>query len=247
MFVAQLLPPYNVTAPLAVASSLPDGRAAVIPVDPKAFADELERLGETAGWNALFAAAGPDLQALLGLVGGGLDRPEAETTPAGLLCDRCDGALPFGQLLSDSAVDLVCGGFKTEELRSLAAPWPLHIGAGPKAPTSALWAAFALAAVAAGVPTRGVLSLVATRCNVRDRQTASLVCDAEGHARYWSRKPLSTARTGRPCSISRSASRRNAGAASGSSHGRGNRRPLGRETPRPSSVSWPGCHRLVRS
>jgi phytoene dehydrogenase-like protein len=48
-----------VTAPLATASSLPDGRAAVAPVDPEAFAVELERLGETAGWNALFTPAGP--------------------------------------------------------------------------------------------------------------------------------------------------------------------------------------------
>jgi phytoene dehydrogenase-like protein len=48
-----------ITAPLAMASSLPDGRAAVAPVDPEAFVEELERLGETAGWNALFAAVGP--------------------------------------------------------------------------------------------------------------------------------------------------------------------------------------------
>src|SRR5215472_14303652 len=143
-----------VTAPLAMASSLPDGNAAVIPVDPKAFADELERLGETAGWNALFAAAGPNLQALLGLVHGGLDGPEAETTLAGLLRHNRDGALPFGQLLAGSAADLVWRYFRTEELRSLAAPWPLHIGAGPEAPASAVWAAFALAALAAGVPPR---------------------------------------------------------------------------------------------
>src|SRR5215472_8720495 len=142
-----------VNAPLAMASSLPDGNAAVIPVDPKAFADELERLGETAGWNALFAAAGPNLQALLGLVHGGLDGPEAETTLAGLLRHNRDGALPFGQLLAGSAADLVWRYFRTEELRSLAAPWPLHIGAGPEAPASAVWAAFALAALAAGVPT----------------------------------------------------------------------------------------------
>jgi phytoene dehydrogenase-like protein len=142
-----------VTAPLATASSLPDGSAAVAPVDPEAFADELERLGETAGWNALFAAAGPHLQALLGLLGDGLDGPEAEATLASLLRDGRDGALPFGQLLAGSAVDLVRSHFNTEELRSLAAPWPLHLGAGPEAPASALWAVLALAALAAGVPT----------------------------------------------------------------------------------------------
>lgn len=142
-----------VTAPLAIGSSLPDGRAAVAPVDPEAFADELERLGETAAWSALFASAGPHLQTLLGLVGDGLDGPKAEATLASLLRDSRDGALPFGQLLAGSAVDLVRSHFKSEELRSLAAPWTLHVGAGPEAPASALWAAFALAALGAGVPT----------------------------------------------------------------------------------------------
>jgi phytoene dehydrogenase-like protein len=142
-----------VTAPLATASSLPDGRTAVAPVDPEAFAAELERLGETAGWNALFTGAGPHLQALLGLLGAGLDGPEAEAALAGLLRDGRDGALPFGRLLSGSAADLVRSHFETEELRMLAAPWPLHIGAGPEAPGSALWAAFALAALAVGNPT----------------------------------------------------------------------------------------------
>jgi phytoene dehydrogenase-like protein len=142
-----------VTAPLASASSLPDGRAAVAPVDPEAFAAELERLGETVGWNALFAGAGPHLQALMGLLGAGLDGPEAQPTLAALLRDSRDGALPFGQLVAGSAADLVRGYFNTEELRTLAAPWPLHLGAGPEDPASALWAAFALAAMAAGNPT----------------------------------------------------------------------------------------------
>jgi phytoene dehydrogenase-like protein len=142
-----------VTAPLATASSLPDGRTAVAPVDPQAFAAELERLGETAGWSALFAAAGPQLQTLLGLLGGGLDGREAEATLAGLLRDGRDGPLPFSQLLAGSALDLVHRHFVTEELRSLAAPWPLHLGAGPEDPASALWAAFALAALAGGNPT----------------------------------------------------------------------------------------------
>jgi phytoene dehydrogenase-like protein len=96
---------------------------------------------------------GPHLQALLSLLGGGLDGPRAKATLAGLLRDSRDTALPFGQLLAGSAVDLVRGHFHSEELRSLAAPWPLYVGAGPEAPASALWAAFALAALGAGVPT----------------------------------------------------------------------------------------------
>lgn len=142
-----------VTAPLASGSSLPDGRAAVAPVDPEAFAAELERLGETGAWTSLFAGAGPHLQALMGLLGAGLDGPEAEAELARLLHDGRAESLPFGQLLAGSAVDLVRSYFGTEELRSLAAPWPLHLGAGPEDTASALWAAFALAALAAGSPT----------------------------------------------------------------------------------------------
>jgi phytoene dehydrogenase-like protein len=142
-----------VTAPLATASSLPEGRTAVVPVDPEAFAAELERLGETAGWTGLMAGAGPHLQPLLGLLGAGLDSPEAEKTLAGLLRDGRNGALPFGALLAGTAVDLANRFFATEELRSLAVPWPLHVGAGPQHPASALWAVFSLVALAGGNPT----------------------------------------------------------------------------------------------
>src|SRR5262245_53430830 len=64
-----------VTAPLGAGSSLIDGRTAIAPVDPEALSAELERLGEAAGWDGLFAAAGPYLPPLLGLLGGGLDDP----------------------------------------------------------------------------------------------------------------------------------------------------------------------------
>jgi phytoene dehydrogenase-like protein len=49
-------------------------------------------------------------------------------------------------------VDLVRRYFVTEELRMVAAPWPLHLGAGPEDPSSALWAVFALGAMAGGNP-----------------------------------------------------------------------------------------------
>ena len=142
-----------VTAPLATGSSLPDGRTAIVPVDPEAFATELERLGEGAGWNGLLSAAGPHLEPLMGLLGGGLDGPDAEATLVGLLREGRDSALPFGRLLAGSALELVREYFATEELRSLSAPWPLHLGAGPEDPASALWAIFALASLVAGNPT----------------------------------------------------------------------------------------------
>jgi phytoene dehydrogenase-like protein len=142
-----------VTAPPATASSLPDGRAAIAPVDQKAFAAELDRLGEKAGWDALFGAVGASLRTLAGLASDGLDGGDAQATLAGLLRDGRDGALPFGQLLAGTAADLVRGRFRTEELRFLGAPWPLHFGIGPEDPSGALWVVFALAALAAGVPT----------------------------------------------------------------------------------------------
>jgi phytoene dehydrogenase-like protein len=142
-----------VTGPVATGSSLPEGRTAIVPVDPEALASELERLGETAGWDELFAAVGDHLRALLGLVGEGLDSAQAQARLGGLLRAGRDGAVPFSQLLAGSAIDLVRTHFTTEELRSVAVPWPLHFGIGPEDPSGALWVPFALSALAAGAPT----------------------------------------------------------------------------------------------
>jgi phytoene dehydrogenase-like protein len=142
-----------VTAPLATGSSLPDGRAAIVPVDQAALGQELRRLGEADAWNELFAAVGPYLQPLFGLLGAGLDGADARAELAALIADSRQSAIPFGRLLATSAADFVTDRFATEELRSVAAPWPLHFGAGPKDPAGALWAVFALAALAAGSPT----------------------------------------------------------------------------------------------
>jgi phytoene dehydrogenase-like protein len=142
-----------VTAPLSTAASLPDGRTAVAPIDSDAFAAELERLGETAGWATLFAAAGPALPALPPLLSEGLKDPDAQASYAALLRDGRDGPLPFSQLLARSAVAVVREYFHTEELQSLAAPWPLHLGAGPEDPASALWVLIALATLPYGNPT----------------------------------------------------------------------------------------------
>ena len=70
-----------------------------------------------------------------------------------LLRDGRDGALPFSRLLAGSAINLVRGAVQTEELRSLAAPWPLHLRAGPENPASALWAMIPLATLPFGNPT----------------------------------------------------------------------------------------------
>jgi phytoene dehydrogenase-like protein len=141
-----------VTAPLATGSSLPGGRSALFPVDPLALALELDRIGETAAWGALLGAAGPHLPALMELLGDGLDGPKAPAALAELLAGSRDDILPFGQLLTGTAADLVRQHFATEELRMLAAPWTLHLGLGPEDPSGALWTVFALGAMARGNP-----------------------------------------------------------------------------------------------
>ncbi|HUB40076.1 MAG TPA: NAD(P)/FAD-dependent oxidoreductase [Streptosporangiaceae bacterium] len=142
-----------VTGPLTVGSSLPDGRTAVCPADQHEFAAELSRLGESYGWNALFEHVSPYLSSLFGLLGAGLDSAAARASLAAVVRDSQQSALPFSQLLTTGAAELVRRYFGTEELRFLAAPWPLHFGASPDDPPSAFLAVFALAAfAAAGAP-----------------------------------------------------------------------------------------------
>ncbi|MFD3525405.1 phytoene desaturase family protein [Streptomyces sp. NPDC058653] len=170
-----------VTAPLATGSSLPGGRTAVAPVDRRAFTEELERLGETAGWNRLFEAVGPRLAQLAELLGSGLDGEEAEATLTALVDGSRRDPLPFGQFLSGTAVELVNEYFRTEELRSLAAPWPLHLGAGPGDPGSALWSSFALMTLAAGnpAPVGGSGRLTDALVGLVTERGGRIVCDTD--------------------------------------------------------------------
>ncbi|MYS24241.1 Phytoene dehydrogenase-related protein [Streptomyces sp. DvalAA-14] len=142
-----------VVGPLSIGASLPDGRSGVVPVDPVSFAEELDRLGEATAWNSLFTTLDPYLEPLFGLLGSGLDSPEAEARLASLLLDSRSMALPFGQLLSGTAMDLVTGCFRSEELRLTAAPWPLHLGVGPEDAPGALWTVLSLAVLSGGNPT----------------------------------------------------------------------------------------------
>jgi phytoene dehydrogenase-like protein len=125
----------------------------VLPVDKGELGAELDRLGEGASWGGLFNAVGSQLPALIELVSGSLDNPKARATLSRLLADSHDTALPFGQLLSGSAADLVRRYFTTEELRYLAAPWTLHFGLGPEDPAGALWTILALGILGGGAPT----------------------------------------------------------------------------------------------
>jgi phytoene dehydrogenase-like protein len=170
-----------VAGPLASGASLPGGRAAVLPVDPQALAAELDRLGESAAWDALFAAVGPQFPALLDLLGDGLDRPEAQAALARLLAGTRDSAVPFGRLLSGTAADLVRGRFVTEEFRMLAAPWPMHRGIGPEDPSGALWTVFALAAMPAGshTPVGGSGRLADALSGLVTERGGDVLCDTD--------------------------------------------------------------------
>lgn len=141
-----------VTAPIGAGASLPDGRSAVIPVRQDALAAELDRLGERSGWQTLFAATGGDLQSFFALLGAGLDDAGARESVRELTAGGSDHPYPFTQLMSRSGFELAREFFATEELRSLVAPWPLHLGASPAAPGSALLTAFSMAVLAGGNP-----------------------------------------------------------------------------------------------
>lgn len=170
-----------VTAPIAAGSSVSGERTAIVPIDPEALAAEVGRLGELIGWNALLEAAAPHIQALLVLLGAGLDGAEAQARLASLLRDGREAALPFTQLLAGNASDLVRRYFVSEELRCLVAPWPLHVGAGPEDPASALWAVFALAALAGGNPTPigGSGRLVDALVKLVQERGGELICDVD--------------------------------------------------------------------
>ncbi len=170
-----------VTAPLSTASSLPDGRTAVLPLDQAAFAAELERLEETSGWNSFLGSVGPALGPLQMLFGSSLEEPDAREAINSLLAHGDGGAYPFAQLLSRSGIDLVREFFATEELRSLAAPWSLHLGASPAAPGSALWTAFTLAALSGGnpIPVGGSGRLADALAALVTERGGSLVCGVD--------------------------------------------------------------------
>src|SRR5262249_14264465 len=93
------------------------------------------------------------VQTLAGLAGDGLDGPAAPATLAPLVCDGRDGPLPFAQLLAGTAAGLVREQFNTEGLRLLGAPLAPHFRIRPRGSSCAPWVVFALAALAAGVPT----------------------------------------------------------------------------------------------
>ncbi|MFI7617278.1 phytoene desaturase family protein [Nonomuraea terrae] len=137
---------------VSAGASLADGRSAVIPTDPTELAAELDRLGEYEGWTGLFADLDQHLGSLFPLLSMDLTTPEAGVLLDGLYEEGATSALPFQELVTGSAFDLITDRFHTEELRSALLPWPLHVGIAPHDAGGALWAAVLAAALSAGNP-----------------------------------------------------------------------------------------------
>lgn len=137
---------------VSTGASLPDGRSAVISTDPGELGAELERLGEHAAWAGLQADLAPQLGAILSLLGMDLTTPEAAALMDKLDREGVTSALPFRELLTGTAFDLITDRFRTEELRSVLLPWPLHVGAAPHEAGGALWAVAFTAVLTGGNP-----------------------------------------------------------------------------------------------
>ncbi|HEX4360886.1 MAG TPA: NAD(P)/FAD-dependent oxidoreductase [Pseudonocardia sp.] len=138
--------------PVATGSSLPDGRATVIPTDPADLTAELDRLGETGAWGQLMADMSPYLATIPPLLGMDLTSPEAGELLGRLRREGPGYPLAISALFDGSGLD-IGARFGTEELRSAVLPWLLHLGIGPADPGGALWAALVPALLAGGNPT----------------------------------------------------------------------------------------------
>jgi phytoene dehydrogenase-like protein len=136
---------------VSTGASLPDGRSVAISTDPGELATELERLGEHETWNGLLADLAPHLGSLFPLLGTDLTTPEAAALLDKLHADATS-ALPFQELLTGTAFDLITDRFHSEELRSAFLPWASHVSLGPHDAGSALWASVFVAALPSGNP-----------------------------------------------------------------------------------------------
>lgn len=170
-----------VKAEVSSGASLPDGRSAVISTRPDDLAVELERLGEAEAWQRLQTDLGPHVGSMFQLMGTDLTTPEARSLLDKLLVDGTTSALPFQQLLTGTAHDLVTDRFHTEEMRSVLVPWALHTGVGPRDAAGAMWAAVFAATLTAGtaVPVGGSGKLAEALIALVERHGGVIVTEAE--------------------------------------------------------------------
>ena len=137
---------------VATGISLSGDRSVVVSTDPALFAAELDRLGEQQAWNELFADLEPVYESLFPLLGMDLSSPEAAKHLDRLYRDGSSAPLPFQELLTGTAADLLTNRFKSEELRANYLAWPVHLGVGPLEASGALWASVMMGALPGGSP-----------------------------------------------------------------------------------------------
>ncbi|MFJ4467168.1 phytoene desaturase family protein [Streptomyces sp. NPDC089424] len=162
-------------------ASLPDGRSMVVSTDPSELAAELDRLGEREAWTGLLADLAPTFDSIMPLFGMDLTSTEAATALRELDDGRATNALPFKELVTGSAWDLITDRFHTEETHSAFLPWSLHAGVGPHDASGALWSAVFVAMLPAGMPAAegGSGRLTTALTSLVERHGAVVVTDAE--------------------------------------------------------------------
>jgi phytoene dehydrogenase-like protein len=106
--------------PVATGSSLPDGRATVIPTDPADLTAELDRLGETGAWGQLMADMSPYLATIPPLLGMDLTSPEAGELLGRLRREGPGYPLAISALFDGSGLDI---GARFGAPRSCARPY----------------------------------------------------------------------------------------------------------------------------
>jgi phytoene dehydrogenase-like protein len=81
-----------------------------------------------------------------------LTTPEATALLDKLHAENDTSALPFQELITGNAFDLITDRFHSEELRSAFLPWASHAGLGPGDAAGALWASVFVAMLPSGSP-----------------------------------------------------------------------------------------------
>ncbi len=120
-------------------SLFPDGRSAFLSTSGEANRDEFERhaSGDGAAWDQQVSGFLEKADLAFGLLGTELWSPAgARFAWKWLRRLRTQGALEFGSELLGSSRDWLANSFRSPQVHGLLAPWVLHTGLGPDAPTS---------------------------------------------------------------------------------------------------------------
>ena len=121
------------------ASLFPDGRACFLSTSASANRDEFERQapGDGAAWDEQVQSFLAKAELAFGLLGTELwSFAGARFAAKWLRRMRVQGSLEFGSELLSTSRDWLSNSFQSSRVHGLLAPWVLHTGLGPDAPTS---------------------------------------------------------------------------------------------------------------